>query len=1093
VWYDTDADGIQDAGELPIAGAFVFLYEDTNGNGEFDPFDQQVALAVTDVNGAYTFNNVPPGDYFVDVYEDSFDEGERETVATTGEIVPVTITCSTTCTNYPLADFGYYEGAALEGTIYHDENANELLDGGEAGVGANITVTLTGTDVNGNPVTQTVETDADGNYRFVVPPGDYTITYDAADVTAIDSTLTDPTTPTSLNVTVASGQNSGEELPYYNFGVDNSGSIGDTVWFDADGDGTQDAGEAGMAGVTVRLYEDTDNSGTLTAGDVLVDIQATDASGYYQFDGLPDGEYVVKVDETTLPEGVTQTGDPDATLDSQGEATVTGGGAVDTVDFGYQPSGTTYTVSGTVYDDNGDGGGTAGDGTQNGTEPGIAGTTVTVGVDFDPDGAGPLEPDGVIDQTFTVTTDANGDYSVAGIAEGSNVTITVEDETLPGSAYVQTGDPDATLDNTTTLTNIIANVTDQDFGYNENLGSISGTVCDGDGDGICEAGEAPAAGVTVFLTYAGDDGIMGTADDVIYTTTTDASGDYTFADLQPGDYQITKSNPADKTSLADADGGNPNNISVTLGLGEDVIDRDFEIQAQPGTIGDQVWLDVDGDGIYDVGETGLSNVEVSLYLDDGDGVLEPSFPVVDGYIDVNGDGVIDAADSGTFTGTVNGTPDTEFTILNGIVQGGVTTLNGETVTGGRIDLNGGGVDATDDGVLTGADGLPVDRTLTDLNGNYLFTDVGAGDYIVDVNESTLPGGLTETAGTPAAGYESFTLAIGESYLDADFGYVLADPTTAMIGDFVWSDADNDGVQDPGEPGIEGVRVEIYKDGVLYTAAIDQNGDTGQGWTTTEVDGSYYFHNLEPGDYVIKVVDGTGTALESYTVTSGSQSEGSNTSDPVTVAGGDIVTDVDFGYYSAGLLSISDTIWYDADRDGVLDESETGIAGVTVNLLDADGNIVATTVTDQNGDFTFSGLEGDPNGTSYTIEISDNTGELIGLGGTTLPAADGELTVTLFETSLTGTSFGYNSGGTIGDTVFSDADGDGIQDAGEAGIAGVEVELWRDNGDGIFNPAEDTLVGTTTTAADGSYLFDGLPLGTYFVSVDDGPLTTARSR
>ena len=50
---------------------------------------------------------------------------------------------------------------------------------------------------------------------------------------------------------------------------------------------------------------------------------------------------------------------------------------------------------------------------------------------------------------------------------------------------------------------------------------------------------------------------------------------------------------------------------------------------------------------------------------------------------------------------------------------------------------------------------------------------------------------------------------------------------------------------------------------------------------------------------------------------------------------------------------------------------------------------------------------------------------------------------------------------IGNRIWRDGNGNGIQDPGEAGIAGVAVELYR----------SDTLVGTTTTAGDGTYLFN----------------------
>ena len=67
-------------------------------------------------------------------------------------------------------------------------------------------------------------------------------------------------------------------------------ALGDRVWSDTDADGQQDAGEPGVAGVTVELYKCVNN---LPVGAVLA-TDVTDANGNYNFTGLMPGDYIVK-------------------------------------------------------------------------------------------------------------------------------------------------------------------------------------------------------------------------------------------------------------------------------------------------------------------------------------------------------------------------------------------------------------------------------------------------------------------------------------------------------------------------------------------------------------------------------------------------------------------------------------------------------------------------------------------------------------------------------------------------------------------------------------------------------------------------------
>lgn len=195
-------------------------------------------------------------------------------------------------------------------------------------------------------------------------------------------------------------------------------------------------------------------------------------------------------------------GDPGAACgvgcDNSISASVTGGADNNTVDFGYNTA--SYPVSGRVWNDNGAGGGVAGNGVQDGTEPGIQNVTVTLYKDTNNNGiADPGEP-----VFATTTTNANGDYTFNGVPNG-NYAVVVDKAMLPSTAYGQTGDPDqpgvpcTTCDSQGNVDVNNAAVTGKNFGYKQTLGSISGTLCEGTGDGLCDdPGDTPlGAGVPV--------------------------------------------------------------------------------------------------------------------------------------------------------------------------------------------------------------------------------------------------------------------------------------------------------------------------------------------------------------------------------------------------------------------------------------------------------------------------------------------------------------------------------------------------------------------------------------------------------------------
>jgi hypothetical protein len=276
--------------------------------------------------------------------------------------------------------------------------------------------------VDGTPAPTTTTTDADGHYEFTgLAPGKYVVT-----VTPPTGYL--PTTPgvgdpakdSSTGSATSDRLPAGANDPTLDFGfVRPRVSVGDYVWVDKDGDGRQDDGEKGIAGVTVTLTGPDGKPVTDVDGHPVAPVK-TDKDGKYTFGDLPvlpAGEhYTVHVDNgqpaldgyfPTKP-GV---GDP-AKDSSSGSATsgdLTDDGDRDpTLDFGFvQP----VRVGDYVWVDKDH------DGRQDKGEQGIPGVTVTI---TNPDGSPVVDVHGK--PVGPVKTDKNGKYVFPDLPPGTYVT-----------------------------------------------------------------------------------------------------------------------------------------------------------------------------------------------------------------------------------------------------------------------------------------------------------------------------------------------------------------------------------------------------------------------------------------------------------------------------------------------------------------------------------------------------------------------------------------------------------------------------------------------------------------------------------------------
>ncbi len=410
---------------------------------------------------------------------------------------------------------------------------------------------------------------------------------------------------------------------------------------------------------------------------------------------------------------------------------------------------------------------------------------------------------------------------------------------------------------------------------------------------------------------------------------------------------------------------------------------------------------------------------------------------------------------------------------DGIQEAGEPGINGVTV---RLKNSVGTVIKT---VVT--------ATVGTEQGAYKFTGVCAGTYTVEVDTTTLPPGLSATltgAGPDRAVDSNGSPAVvtltadNSSNFTIDFGYNA--PCTGKIGDFVWSDTNANGIQDSGEPGINGVKVNLF----------DASGTTLLATTTTNSSGFYQFSGKCAACYTVKV-DATTLPPNLTQTTSGAGSDSSKDSNgsPAQVvlnANNSVDNTIDFGYKPACSGTIGDYVWHDQNYNGIQDTGEPGLNGVTIRLKNSSGAVIATTVTATNagksGYYQFTGVCSG----SFKVDV-DQTTVPAGFVATTANAPGSTSnnnsntdpsTVTLASGSsvVTNVDFGFVAPctGKIGDFVWEDSNKNGKQDAGEPGINGVTINL-RD-------PNNNVLLATTTTNSSGFYQFTGLCADRYKVEV-----------
>lgn len=529
--------------------------------------------------------------------------------------------------------------------------------------------------------------------------------------------------------------------------------------------------------------------------------------------------------------------------------------------------------------------------------------------------------------------------------------------------------------------------------------------------------------------------------------------------------------------------------------------------------------DLDGDGLKDDGEDGLPGVNVTLFCQDaetGESVqvgsvltdelgqynftgVQPSrcFVQVAPEVDGNDNYVFSPIASGGNQIFPNGTsPEADIGFDDNVGDWNAGMFLPLSTVGPALvynDLNGDGVQDLEQGeeplpgveVTLVCDGQDVATDTTGADGMYEFNDVHPGECHIrvvpavedndnfvfspvlpeDAPEGTIGNTIHPSNGT------SPSVDIGYNTTVDDWNVGMHLPMASIGPSMVFNDLNEDGMHDEDEPPMRDVPIDLVCDGTLRDS------------TTSNSSGYYEFSNVEPGDCHIQVnpvTDENTTADFSFSpqMEGGNQISPEGASPTVPITYNTTVDDWMVGMFMPPATVGPNQVFNDLDGDGIRDPMEPPLENVTVFLFCYDENgepvVVGDDTTDANGTYSIENVQPGlcfvvvhpvVNNETYNFSPVVPDGNQIQPNGTS-PDIDID-----WDQVIDDVDVGMYLPVTLGNKVWEDLDGNGIQDDGEEGIAGLEVTLLDGSGE---------VVDTTHTADDGSYWFTGLPPGDYSV-------------
>jgi serine-aspartate repeat-containing protein C/D/E len=508
---------------------------------------------------------------------------------------------------------------------------------------------------------------------------------------------------------------------------------------------------------------------------------------------------------------------------------------------------------------------------------------------------------------------------------------------------------------------------------------ICGTVWhDANNDGVLDSSEERIGGVVIQLFDA--------QGQLLAETRTDAQGQYCFAGLLPGEYNVQQIQPfgfldgKDSIGVVLSTNGSSSQQGelktndrfggIVLRAGDRGVNYNFG-ELRPASISGFVHADINGNCVFEpsLGDRPLANVTLLL-------LNEAGFEIARTLTDANGEYLFDDLMPGNYAirqlqpagyldgsvkvGTVGGSPVGNFgqnLVSQIVLSSGQAAVNYDfcehipaEICGAVFhDRNNDGIrDANEEGianvriVLLDAQGNPVRETVTDALGNYCFRDLIPGEYCVQqiqplgwVDGKDSAGFVNGSQRGTASNDQFCRIAVmgGDQARDYNFGELLF----SEISGFVHVDANQNCLFDiqQGDRPLAGVTLEL----------LDQSGN----WiasTLTDSDGHYVFGGLLPGVYSIRQIQPAGFFSAGETTGNGGGLAATNSLSGIVVASGQRLTQYNFCELEPAV--IQGQVWedgpafrtedgslpanYRSQRDGIFDPAvDTPIAGVKMHL------------------------------------------------------------------------------------------------------------------------------------------------------------------